>query len=285
MADAQVGVLEADDSDESLLIGEAVALDLRPTGFILRGAGAAIDVIATYLLLFASEWVVGMLVPADSEQSVFGILSIVISVFWLVAVPVIVETATRGLSLGRLAIGSRIVRDDGGSITFRHALIRGILGVLEFYLSMGGVALVAGLLSPRSKRLGDLLAGTYGLQERVARPTTQTFGVPVQLAEWAQTADVARMPDGLSRRVAQFLSQTGHFTPERRRALAASLANEVARYVSPVPAGDPELFLAAATVVRRERESRALALEADRLARLRPALTGLPHAFPARSDG
>jgi hypothetical protein len=105
----------------------------------------------------------------------------------------------------------------------------------------------------------------------------------VQLIEWSRTADVARMPDGLARRVAQFLGQASHLTPDARDRLARQLAGEVARYVSPVPQGDAELFLAAATAVRRDREYLALQLERRRLEQLAPVLAGLPHGFPERT--
>ena len=61
-----------------------------------------------------------------------------------------------------------------------------------------------------------------------------------------------------------------------------ALANEVAVYVSPVPMVHPELFLAAAAAMRREREYTALQLEQQHLARLSPALGGQPHGFPER---
>jgi hypothetical protein len=108
------------------------------------------------------------------------------------------------------------------------------------------------------------------------------FGVPSPLTGWAKVADVARMPDALSRRVAQFLAQAPHLTPERRRHQAAQLAGEVSRFVSPLPEVDPELFLAGVAVVRREREYAALQLEHERLERVAPALRGLPHGFPER---
>ncbi|MDQ1596903.1 MAG: hypothetical protein QOI70_327, partial [Microbacteriaceae bacterium] len=43
-----------------------------------------------------------------------------------------------------------------------------------------------------------------------------------------------------------------------------------------------ELFLAAASAVRRDREFAALQLEATRLETLRPALESVPHGFPER---
>ena len=49
-----------------------------------------------------------------------------------------------------------------------------------------------------------------------------------------------------------------------------------------MPSSQPESFLAAVIAIRRERELAALTLENERLARLGPALDGLPHDFPRR---
>jgi uncharacterized RDD family membrane protein YckC len=270
--------------DAELMTGEAVGLDLRPTSFVLRAAGAIIDFLLSIglwlLILFAIST---PFFSALLDEASGAAVTIAGLVFCVVVIPTAVETITQGKSLGRLAVGARIVRDDGGSIGFRHAFIRALIGVLEIFSTLGGIAALVALLNGRSKRLGDLLAGTYSQNERISRATPPVFGVPVQLIEWSRTADVARMPDGLARRVAQFLGQASHLTPDARDRLARQLAGEVARYVSPVPPEDAELFLAAVTAVRRDREYLALQLERRRLEQLAPVLTGLPHGFPERS--
>ena len=269
--------------DDELVTGEAVVLDLRPADFVLRAAGTIIDWIAYLVLYFLLVLVLTS--PAFAEvfdTASLTAISVVALVLCVVAVPTAVETATQGRSLGKLAIGARIVRDDGGAIGFRHAFIRSLVGVLEILMTLGGVAATVGLLNARSKRLGDLLAGTYSQRERVSKDTPPVYGVPLELAEWAQTADVARMPAGLSRRITQFLRQArGHSGPSRER-IARELAHEASRFVSPVPSTDAELFLAAVAAVRRDREFRALQAEQERLAKLEPVLHGLPHRFPNR---
>jgi uncharacterized RDD family membrane protein YckC len=277
-----IRMAEEQDS-ESVLTGEAVALDLRPTGYALRAAGTIIDwfvYFGGYIAILLSLY--SLAGTAGAEDAVYGILAVAALVGCLVVAPVAVETASRGKSLGRLAVGARIVRDDGGAIGLRHAAIRALVGVLEIYMLLGGLAALVGLFSTRTKRLGDLVAGTYSQYERVTRVPPAMFGVPAQLTEWAKLADVARMPDALARRVAQFLSQAPQLTPERRRYQAVQLSGEVSRFVSPLPDVEPELFLAGVAVVRREREYAALLLERDRLGRVGPALRDLPHAFPER---
>ena len=272
-----------DERADELVIGEAVALDVRAAGFVLRAAGTIIDVLASVGLLLLLVLGLGALFAWSPFDTALGAaLGITAVVFAFVIVPMLVEVATAGRSLGRLAVGVRIVRDDGGAIGLRHAFIRALTGVLEIYFTFGGLAAVVGLLSGRAKRLGDLLAGTYSQHERVPRVVEPVQGVPAPLVAWAATADVARMPDGLSRRIAAFLRQADRLTPETRVRLASELASEAAPWVAPLPDAPPEPFLTAVAAVRRERDYRALMLERERLDRLSPVLTGLPHGFPDR---
>ena len=71
-------------------------------------------------------------------------------------------------------------------------------------------------------------------------------------------------------------------TPAAREHLAAELALEVRPYVSPVPDASPEYLLAGVAALRRDREFRGYQLERERLERLDPVLSGLPHGFPDR---
>ena len=280
---APVDITEDTHDDQELVTGEAVALDLRSQSFVLRGAGAIIDYLVyfgSYVLIMVTLFTFADQLGLDDAQ--FRTIGVVGLVLCVVAIPITVELLSHGKSLGRLATGSRIVRDDGGAISFRHAFIRALLNVLETFITVGGVSAITGLLNARAKRLGDLVAGTYSQNERVARVVTPVYGVPVPLLEWSRTADVARMPDALSRRIAQFLQQAPKLTPVSRDRLSRELANEVSIYVSPVPNGSAELFLAGVAALRRDREFAALELEKAGLERLGPALTGMPRGFPDR---
>ncbi len=271
------------DVERELLTGEAVALELRPTSVVLRMAGGIIDYllysVVTGLLVWLSLSAAFSLGVPEELGTAVVIACIVVG---LVLLPAVVETAAQGKSLGRLALGDRIVRDDGGAIAFRHAVIRSFVGIVEIVFTFGGLAVIVAMLNTRAKRLGDLLAGTYSQYERVGTVSAPVYGVPVELTEWASTADVARLPDALARRIAQFLRQAGGHIPATRERIARDLALEASLFVSPVPAGDPELFLAAVAALRRGREATALRLERARLDELQPTLAALPHGFPDR---
>ena len=67
-------------------------------------------------------------------------------------VPTTIETLTRGQSLGKLALGLRTVRDDAGPISFHHAFVRALVGVVEIYAFSGAPAFFSALVSSPGKR-------------------------------------------------------------------------------------------------------------------------------------
>ena len=206
-----------------------------------------------------------------------------ILVFGMVVLPTTVETVTRGRSLGKLAVGARIVRDDGGAIGFRHAFIRALDGRAR--------DLHDRRRHRRARRAAERpleaarRPARRHLQPARARPRADPLPLYLSplLAGWAATADVARLPDRLSRRIAQFVRQAPHLTAAARVGLSGELAAEASAYVSPLPPVDPESFLVGVAVLRRRRDAAALALEKARLDELAPVLDALPHRFPDRA--
>lgn len=255
--------------EQEILSGEAVAIDVQPVGFILRAAGALIDMLISFAVftafLILQIWLAGL---GLLDQHTMPMISIWAAVVSFLVLPITVEVATRGRSVGKLAVGGRIVRVDGGAITFRHTFIRALIGVLEIYLTFGGGAVITGALTARSQRLGDLVAGTYSQRVRTPRLEHHAAVLPPALGEWAQVADVARLPDRLARRVSQFLANAERLSPTARTRVAHELAAEVGPFVSPVPAVPAEELLRGVTVLRRQREQRALTLADDRAERL-----------------
>ncbi|WP_194409093.1 RDD family protein [Microbacterium cremeum] len=268
---------------DEVLTGEAVALDVQPLGYFMRALGVVIDMAVGVAVLLLFGWAMGWLTLAGAvDPAVVPILTIIVIVLVTVVIPTVVETTTRGRSLGRLAVGGRIVRSDGGAAGFRHAFIRAFVGVLELWMTLGAVAAIVGAFTPRSQRLGDLVAGTYSERTRTPRLPETALEVPPALKHWAAIADVARLPERLSRRLAQFARSAPNMEPSARARVAASLAREAAEHVSPVPSVDPETFLIAVVAVRRERELRALRLETRRADALAAPVSGPPRGFPAR---
>ncbi|PZR54440.1 RDD family protein [Xylanimonas oleitrophica] len=266
---------------DGILIGEGVVLDARPASFVTRALGALLDALVTVLGTIGLLMLVGLAVEDLNEQWLrAGGIALVVLV--LVAAPVTVETLSRGRSLGKLVTGVRVVRDDGGPVRVRHALIRALLGVLELWVTMGGVGLIASLANARGKRLGDMVAGTYVIRVRGGRGWSVPLSMPPELAAWAATADIRRLPDGLALAARQLLDRAPRLAPSSRAALADEIAGRVEPYVAPAPppGTSAESFLHAVLHERRDRELARGLHERGRAAEQAAALHRLPYAIP-----
>lgn len=243
------------DADETL-IGEGVLLDTSAATLGARAAGSLIDGVALLALYLITFWGLAALIPDSLDFAAMSALVLTHAIAVFVGIPITVEAITRGRSLGKLALGLRIVRDDGGPIAFRQALTRALVGVFELWMTVGGIALIVSAMNKRGKRVGDILAGTYALQVRASKSQHQPLWMPPTLRDWASSVDVRRLPDGLALSIRQFLTRAPALHPQSRQELGRVLANQLAAYVSPLPpAGThPESMMTAVLVVRRDRE-------------------------------
>ena len=105
----------------------------------------------------------------DLGQTLAVVLTLVLTFLILVGYPIAMETLWNGRTLGKAAMGLRVVTQEGGPIRFRHAAIRGIFGLIEIWIFLGSIAVVAIIFTKRNQRVGDLVAGTIVLRERSAR--------------------------------------------------------------------------------------------------------------------
>ncbi|MFF3843556.1 RDD family protein [Streptomyces sp. NPDC001930] len=241
-----------------VVTGDAVVLGLQPARLPSRALAVLIDLVvvwAVYLLV-----TLGLAVATASlDEAAVMAVSIASFLLILVGAPIAVETLSHGRSLGKLACGLRVVRDDGGPIRFRHALVRGAMGVVEILMTFGVVACVASLVSKRGRRLGDVFAGTLVVRERI--PAARVLAVPPPppwLLGRFSGLDLSAVPESLWLEIRQYLTRARELDPAVRRQLAERLADElVARTGTPPPPGVPaDAYLAGVVAERQAREAR-----------------------------
>lgn len=251
-------------TDDDLVTGEAVALDLPPAGLAARMASGLIDVAVTIIAGLLMLWFTfAVLVASNADGALVGAATVLLLVTLFLIYPTTIETLTRGKSLGKYALGLRTVRDDAGPISFQHAFVRALVGFVEIYPFSGAPAFFSALLSGRGKRLGDYAAGTYVVRDRVVLRLPQPTQMPPALARWAAGADIASLPTGLAIAIRQLLGRLHQITPESRSLLTADLAEQARAYVAPAPptGTSPEDFLAAVIASRRDRDHARLVRE------------------------
>ncbi|MEU5324625.1 RDD family protein [Streptomyces sp. NPDC021056] len=241
-----------------LVTGEAVALELRPARLPSRALAVLLDLLVG-VIVYVVVTIALVASTASLDEAAQFAVSLAAFVLVMVGGPIAVETLSHGRSLGKLACGLRVVRDDGGPIRFRHALVRGGIGVIEILLTFGVVACVASLVSARGRRLGDVFAGTLVVRERV--PVAHTGFLPPPppwLAGRFSGLDLSAVPDGLWLAIRQYLGRMQQLDPQVGWAMAERLATDVAaRTGTPAPQGvPPAAYLAAVVQERQAREAR-----------------------------
>jgi uncharacterized RDD family membrane protein YckC len=251
MSSPEFAMLTPDD----LVTGEAVALDLPAASVGARIGSGLLDVLGTYVVAFVVLFL-AMVTTAHADyalQSVALVCSLIVA---FLVYPTTVETLTRGKSLGKLALGLRVVRDDGGTVSAQQSFVRALVGIVEIYAFSGGPAFLCSLVSSRGKRIGDYAAGTYVVRDRVRLRLLPPPPMPPALAGWAAAADVRSLPVGLALALRQYLTRLPTLDPASRQQLGAMLATRVSPYVAPPPppGTTPWDFLAAVTATRRDRD-------------------------------
>ncbi|MFV0633396.1 RDD family protein [Demequina sp.] len=272
-----------DTVEDEILTGEGVALSTGAAAITNRMLSGLIDLIvyglpSMALLYFLTA---ATMFANAAAQRATAIAAMVIT---LVIVPTIVETLSRGRSVGRLACGLRVVRDDGGPISFRHAFIRALTGLVEIFGTFGILAITVAVLNARAKRIGDLLAGTYAMRVRGPKRALPPIEAPPHLVTWVSAADILRLPDGFALTCRMFLARAASLHPGSRARLGTELGARMAEYVSPLPpeGTHPEHLIAAVLWERGQREAsieqrRAVRAE-DEAARVARLPYGVPDA-------
>ena len=221
----------------TVITPEAVVLDLRTASVASRGLARVLDLAVALLAAGVISTPFALLGP-----TVQGAVSIVLGVFAIFGYPVVLESLWRGRTIGKVALGLRVVTADGGPIGARQAIVRSVLLPIDLVAGVESI-----LLSPRDRRIGDVLAGTIVRREARSGGSTLPiwFRPPWGLEAFAATLDPAglRAPEVLV--IRSFLLRFGDLTPTSRLPAGAALAGPIAQRLGHrVPPGlAPELYL------------------------------------------
>lgn len=258
---------------EPLVTGDAVVLEVSIAQLPVRAAAALID-LTVMLIGYVLGVTLWALTLADFDSALSAAVLILFTVLTLLGYPVIFETATRGRSLGKMALGLRVVSDDGGPERLRQAIFRALAGVIEIWMFTGAPAVLCSMVSPRGKRIGDVFAGTMVISERTPRLDPPP-PMPPALAGWASTIQLSGLGSAQAEMARQFLSRTAQLDPRMREQMAHRIAGEVlARIAPPPPPGTPPEPVLAAVLAERHRR------ELERLRVGRPESAPPPPAPP-----
>ena len=248
----------------NVVTGDAVVLDVQIAQLPVRAISALIDLIvvgAGYLFVL----LLGAAALPHFDEAFTAAIVLIFTVAVVVGYPVTMEMATRGRSLGKMAMGLRVVSDDGGPERFRQALFRALAGVVEIWILLGSPAVIASLLSAKGKRIGDMFAGTVVVSERGPKSAAPPV-MPPALAWWAQSLELSGLQPQQAEMARQFLARAPELSPGIRDEMGYRLTAEVVSQISPPPpfGAPPTEVLAAVLAERHRRELARLAEPAPR---------------------
>jgi len=237
---------------EQVVTGDAVVLDVQIAQLPVRALSALID-IAVILAGYLAGIALWSVTLSQFDPALSGAILVIFTVLTVVGYPLVFETATRGRTLGKIALGLRVVSDDGGPEHFRQALFRALASVVEIWMLLGAPAVICSLLSPRGKRLGDVFAGTVVISERGPKLPPPP-AMPPQLAWWASSLQLSGLHPEQAELARQFLARAPQLEPHLRDQMAHRIASDVVSRISPPPpAGVPPQYVLAAVLAERHR--------------------------------
>ena len=254
-----------------VVTGDAVVVEVQIAQLPVRAISAMID-LGVMFFCYTLGLILAFATQPELDDAMVAAILVIFTVLVLLGYPVIFETATRGRSLGKMAMGLRVVSDDGGPERFRQALFRALAGVVEIWFFVGGPAVICSLLSSKGKRIGDVFAGTVVISERGPKLEPPPV-MPPALAWWASSLQLSGLRPETAQMARQFLSRETQLNPQVRDQMAHRIIAEVAAQISPPPPpGVPPRYVLAAVLAERHRRE---------LMRLRPAQpAGPPPPMP-----
>jgi uncharacterized RDD family membrane protein YckC len=250
---------------------EGVDLEMTLAGVGSRLAAALIDDIIKFAVIFAIFFGLGIadgisnssLDPQQSDdvELVLIAFGIVISFLLYFGYDIAFEVLASGRTLGKRALGLRVVRVGGQPVAFTTSAVRNLLRIVDFLPISYAAGITSVLISRRNQRLGDLVAGTLVVRERkgitgaprppapiprrqeVHQPGASTQAPPVPAGSWYGWDLTAVTIEDLST-VRSFLQRRHQLTADARGRLAWELSQRLRTKVAGAPDNvDAEAFL------------------------------------------
>lgn len=203
------------DTLQSIELAEGVEIQLRIAGPYVRVLAYLLDFLirigiclGAYIILM----LIGLVVGFNVAQG----LSMLLMFFLMFFYYIIFEAGKRGASPGKRAMGLRVVDTSGAPISWGQAFIRNMLRFADGMPFFSyGFGLLTTLLTKRFQRLGDLLANTVVVYDRL--PKMHLASLPPAMASVAPSVPLTREEQAA---ILGFKERGGMWSEARRVELA-----------------------------------------------------------------
>ncbi len=161
------------------------------------------------------------------------------------------ERFWNGQTPGKRLLGIRVVQEAGRPVTLIASVIRNFIRLIDFFPVFYGTGVLTMFIDKRSRRVGDLAAGTLVVRDR-QRVTLESLLAGTQSGRVASALagnNKALLPNIEALRpqdmalVQDFLARRSTLPPDRRSRIASQLAYALFGRLGYSVPGDAELFL------------------------------------------
>ena len=203
---------------------ERVDLVVDLAGVGSRGLAQVVDLFLVTVASAAAALLLVFLTPALGMWSAVLIFAVVFLLFWFYFA--FFETIWQGQTPGKRMMRLRVQKVGGYPIDWTEALLRNLLRPLDAFLGYG-VGVLVMLLTARSQRIGDLVAGTVVVRESsggMAELDRMGYGTPE-----VEPIDRLELATQGYEVLHDFLARRGTLVPEAATRIEATLARALRR--------------------------------------------------------
>lgn len=145
-----------------------VSIDYAVAPLLERSVAFVIDYVALQIVGQLFVFTVGALLADALGDDHF--LDVFLQLSAVVGIPLLYfavsEYLSEGRTLGKRLLGLRTIRVDGAPPTFETYGLRSVMLLLDFFLTVGALGLLAAGASPLQQRIGDRIAQTVVIRAR-----------------------------------------------------------------------------------------------------------------------
>jgi uncharacterized RDD family membrane protein YckC len=145
--------------------GQHVKIEYEIASTGVRVIASIIDLFAFFIYFLIFTFLIGASMVSWEPETGSFVFLLLIRIPFIFYSPII-EYLTRGQSLGKFAMGIRVVSLTGENAGFREYFTRWIFRVIDMWFGFGFLAILFSSTSERGQRLGDAMANTVVINRR-----------------------------------------------------------------------------------------------------------------------
>ena len=155
-----------------------IDLEFRIAPFHKRLLAWLIDLLLMYTYVFLiNRYIVAPLSAYEELGTTITIMMILIPAY---SYHLIMEVFFNGQSLGKKAMGIKVMDINGNEASFSQYLLRWLFRIFDMLMTLGAAAVLSAALSKYGQRLGDMVAGTVVIDSRYRTDISDTIYLEVE---------------------------------------------------------------------------------------------------------